>query len=170
MPKNNSIIAVYPSHTAADEAIKAIKDSGFDIRKLSLVARDFHTDEHVVGYYHTGDRMKAWGTIGAFWDWLWGIFLGSAFFVIPGLGPILVAGPLVGWIVGGLEGALVMTGLNAMGAALFGIGIPKDSILRYETAVKAGKFVLIIHGSPEEAHKAKEILGRTGPESLEHHP
>jgi hypothetical protein len=169
MNKNTTIVAVYSSHTATDEGIKELKQCGFDIKKISVVARDFHTDEHVVGYYNIGDRMKSWGKLGAFWDWIWGILFGSAFFLIPGLGPILVAGPLVGWIVGGLEGALVMAGLNALGAALYSIGIPKDSILRYETAVRAGKFLLIAHGSPEEGHKAKEILDRTKPESLEHH-
>ncbi len=169
MTPNNSIVAVYPTHTAAEEAVKELQLSGFDMKKLSIVGRDYHPEEHVVGYYNTGDRMKAWGKIGAFWGGLWGLLFGSAFFLMPGLGPILVAGPLAGWIVGGLEGAILVAGLNALGAALYSIGIPKDSILRYHTALKADKFVLIIHGSEAEAAQAKEILARTHPESLEHH-
>jgi HSP20 family molecular chaperone IbpA len=97
----------------------------------------------VVGYYNAGDRMKVWGKTGAFWGGLWGLLFGSAFFWIPGLGPLLVAGPLVSWIVGALEGAVVVGGLSAMGAGLYSLGIPKDSILRYETALKTDKFVLI---------------------------
>jgi hypothetical protein len=85
------------------------------------------------------------------------------------LGPLLVAGPLVTWIVGALEGAAVVGGLSAIGAGLYSVGIPKDSILRYETALKAGKFVLHIHGSMDDATHAKEILNRTKPDTLEHH-
>ena len=139
------------------------------MKKLSIVGRDFHTDEHVVGYYNIGDRMKAWGGIGAFWGGIWGLLFGSAFFWVPGLGPLLVAGPLVSWILGALEGALVMGGLSALGAGLFSMGIPKDSIINYETAVKTGKFVLIAHGTSEEAAHARDIIIRSNPESLEHH-
>jgi hypothetical protein len=66
MNKNNSIVAIYPSHTAAEAAIKELQQSGFDMKKLSIVGRDEHTDEHVVGYYNAGDRMKYWGNWGPF--------------------------------------------------------------------------------------------------------
>jgi uncharacterized membrane protein len=169
MSQNNSVVAVYPSHTAAEAAIKELQKSGFDLKKLSIVGRDYHTDEHVVGYYNVGDRMKVWGKTGAFWGGVWGLFFGSAFFWVPGLGPLLVAGPLVSWIVGALEGAVVVGGLSAIGASLYSLGIPKDSILQYETDLKAGKFVLLAHGSAEDAARAKEILTRTEPAKLEHH-
>jgi uncharacterized membrane protein len=169
MNKNNSIVAIYPSHTAAEAAIKELQQSGFDMKKLSIVGRDEHTDEHVVGYYNAGDRMKYWGKLGAFWGGFWGLLFGSGFFLIPGIGPLLVAGPLVSWIVGALEGAVVVGGLSAIGAGLYSLGIPKDSILRYEKALKTGKYVLIVHGSMDETTRAKEILDRTKPETLEHH-
>jgi len=169
MNKNNSIVAIYPSHTVAEAAIKELQQSGFDMKKLSIVGRDEHTDEHVVGYYNAGDRMKYWGKLGAFGGGFWGLLFGSGFFLIPGIGPLLVAGPLVSWIVGALEGAVVVGGLSAIGAGLYSLGIPKDSILRYEKALKTGKYVLIVHGSMDETTHAKEILNRTKPETLEHH-
>jgi uncharacterized membrane protein len=169
MNKNNSVVAIYPSHVAAEAAVKELQKSGFDLKKLSIVGRDYHTDEHVVGYYNVGKRMKAWGKTGAFWGALWGMLFGSALFWIPGLGPLLVAGPLVTWIVGALEGAVVVGGLSALGAGLYSLGIPKDSILQYETALKAGHFVLLAHCSADEADHAKGILGRSEPVSLEHH-
>ena len=169
MSNNNSVVAIYPSHTAAEAAIKELQKSGFDLKKLSIAGRDYHTDEHVVGYYNVGDRMKVWGKTGAFWGGVWGLFFGSAFFWVPGLGPLLVAGPLVSWIVGALEGAVVVGGLSAIGASLYSLGIPKDSILQYETDLKAGKFVLLAHGSVEDAARAKDILTRTEPAKLEHH-
>ena len=62
-----------------------------------------------------------------------------------------------------------MTGLLIVGAGLAGLGIPEDSIVRYETALKVGKYVLIAHGTSEDNTRAKEILGRTTTETLEHH-
>jgi hypothetical protein len=131
------------------------------MKKLSIVGKDYHTDEHVVGYYNTGDRMLYWGKLGAFWGGLWGMLFGSAFFFVPGVGPLLVAGPLVAWIVGALEGAVVTGGLTALGAGLYSIGIPKDSVLEYETAVKSGNYVLVAHGTPEDVAKAKSIVEQT---------
>jgi hypothetical protein len=89
--------------------------------------------------------------------------------LVPGVGPLLVAGPLVGWIVGALEGAVVVGGVSALGAGLYGLGIPKNSILQYETALQTGKFVVIAHGTAEEAARAREIVNRTNPEALEEH-
>lgn len=157
----NSVVAVFESHTQAEEAIAELKKANFDVKKLSIVGKDFHTEEHIVGYYNTGERMRAWGKFGAFWGGIWGFLVGAAFFAIPGIGPVLVAGPLVGWILGALEGAIVVGGLSALGAGLFSIGIPKDSILEYETALKAGNYVVIAHGTTEEVNRAKEILHTT---------
>ena len=128
------------------------------MKKLSIVGKDYHTDEHVVGYYNAGDRMMYWGKQGAFWGGLWGLLFGSAFFWVPGVGPLVVAGPLVAWIVGVLEAAAVVGGFSAIGAALASIGIPKDSILQYETSLKAGKFLVILHATPEEVERAKDCL------------
>ena len=72
---NNSVVAIYPLHTAAEAAIKELQRSGFDMKKLSIIGRDYHTDEQVVGYYNIGDRMKAWGKTGAFWGGAMGISL-----------------------------------------------------------------------------------------------
>jgi hypothetical protein len=71
MPDNNVVVAVYNSHTEAEGAVKDLQKSGFDLRKLSIVARDYQTEEHVVGFYTTGDRVKHWGKLGAFWGGLW---------------------------------------------------------------------------------------------------
>ena len=142
MTKNNSVVAIFKSHIEAETAVKELQQAGFDMKKLSIVGRDYHTDENVVGYYNTEDRMKYWGKLGAFWGGFWGLLFGSAFFFVPGVGPLLFAGPIVSYIVGALEGAVVVGGLSALGAGLYGMGIPKDSILQYETAVKSGKYVL----------------------------
>ena len=163
MSEQNAVVAVYASHLEAEAAVKELQRGGIDMHSLSIVGKDSHTDEHVVGYYNTGDRMKYWGKTGAFWGGFWGLLFGSAFFAIPGLGPVLVAGPLVAWIVGGLEGAAVVGGLSAIGAGLYGMGIPKDSVVEYELALKTDKFLLMVHDKASEVEKAKNIIATTRP-------
>src|SRR5664279_161603 len=155
MAQNSAVVAIYNSQTEAEASINELQRSGFDMKKLSIVGKDSHTEEQVVGYYNTGDRMKVWGRLGAFWGGFWGLLFGSAFFMIPGIGPIVAFGPLVGWIVAALEGAVVVGGVSALGAGLFSIGIPKDSIVKYETALKSDKFLVITHGTANEVAKAK---------------
>ncbi|MFZ3380544.1 MAG: general stress protein [Candidatus Acidiferrales bacterium] len=169
MSKPNSVAAVYRTHTEADQAVKELQSGGMDIRKISIVGKGYHTDEHAVGYYNTGDRMKYWGKVGAFWGGFWGLLFGSAFFMIPGLGPILAAGPVVAWIVAGLEGAVEVGVLGALGAGLYSIGIPKDSIVKYETALKQDQFLLIVHGTDAEVTTARDILESTHPSTLSLH-
>jgi uncharacterized membrane protein len=158
MSEKNAAVAICNTHTEAEQVVKELQKSGYDMKKLSIVGKDYHTEEDVVGYYNTGDRMKKWGKLGALWGAFWGILFGSAFFIIPGIGPIVVGGPLVATIVGGLEGAVGIGGLSALGAGLFSIGIPKDSVIKYETALKSDKFLVIAHGTTDEVAKAKEIL------------
>jgi len=62
------------------------------------------------------------------------------------------------WIVGALEEAVVVGGLGALGAALYSVGIPKNSVVQYETEVKNGKLLLVAHGTPEIVERAKNIL------------
>jgi hypothetical protein len=169
MSEQNAVVAVYGTHTGAEEAVKELQRAGVDMHTLSIIGKDSHTDEHVVGYYNTGDRMKYWGKIGAFWGGFWGLLFGSAFFAIPGLGPVLVAGPLVALIVGALEGAAVVGGVSAIGAGLIGIGIPKDSVVQYELALKTDKFLLMVHGTASEVEKARSIIASTEPVSVTLH-
>jgi uncharacterized membrane protein len=169
MDEKNAVVAIFNSHTEAEAAIKELQKSRFDMKQLSIVGKDYHTEEHVVGYYNTGDRMRYWGKLGAFWGGLWGMLLGSAFFAIPGIGPLVVAGPLVSCIVGALEGAAVYGGMSALGAALYSIGIPKDSVISYETALKSDKFLVIAHGTADEVQRAKSILEQTRPVALDEH-
>jgi uncharacterized membrane protein len=159
MPKEMNItIGVYPDHDKAEDAILRLRKTGFDMKKLSIVGKDYHSEEHAVGFYNTGERVQYWGKRGAFWGGLMGLLFGSAMFAIPGIGPLIVLGPLISWIVGGLEGAAVVGGLSALGAALFSAGIPRDSVVQYETELKTGKFLVVAHGSEAEVAKAKDIL------------
>jgi uncharacterized membrane protein len=169
MSVKNSVVAIFESHSQAEDAVRELQKDGFDMKKLSIVGKDYHTEEHVVGYYNAGDRMKYWGKLGAFWGGFWGLLFGSAFFWVPGIGQVLVAGPLVMWIVGALEGAVLTGGLTALGAGLYSIGIPKNSILKYETEVKNGKLLLVAHGTADEVERARDLLHQTAAETTAVH-
>lgn len=97
------------------------------------------------------------------------MLFGSALFAIPGLGAILVVGPLVAWIVAGLEGAVVVGGVSALGAGLVSIGIPHDSVVEYEVALRSDKFLLLVHGTPKMIQRAKNIIADSGHDSYTCH-
>jgi hypothetical protein len=165
----DTCVAKYRSHKDAEAAVRELQAAGVDMKTLSIIGREYQTEEHVLGYYNTGDRMKAWGKRGAFWGGIWGLLFGSAFFLIPGVGPVMIAGPIVAAIISSLEGAAVVGGLSALGAALVSQGIPKDTALSYETDLKAGSFLLIAHGSRAEVARVTALLELTGHQGMTPH-
>ncbi len=169
MYKRNAVVAVYDTHAGAERAVKALQRAGIDMHTMSIIGKDSHTEDHVVGYYNTSDRMKYWGKAGAFWGSIWGLLFGSAFFAIPGIGPVLVAGPVISGIVGALEGAVLSGGLTAIGAGLLGLGIPKDSVVEYETAIKTDKFLLTVHDTASEVERARSVIEGTEPFTMTLH-
>jgi hypothetical protein len=169
MLNKNSVVAIYDEHAQAEAAVKLLQKEGIDMNKLSIVGQGYHSEENVVGYYTAGDRMMHWGKNGAFWGGMWGMLFGSAFFMVPGVGPIMAAGPIVAWIVGALESAVLVGGISAVGAGLYSIDIPKKSVLKYETSLKAGKQLLVLHGTPEEVTRAHGILATTGASETQLH-
>lgn len=169
MNKTDIAVAVYDTHTQAESAVKALQRAGFDMKKLSIIGRDYHTEEHVVGFLNAGDRAKFMGKLGAFWGGLMGMLFGSALFFVPVVGHVIILGPLAATIFGGLQGAALVGGASALVGALMAIGIPKDSVLRYETALKSDKFLLIVHGDAQEIKRAHELLATSGLASFDHH-
>ena len=157
----NSAVAIYNTHTDAQAAVNELQTSGIDMKLISIVGKDYRTDDHVVGYYKTDNRLKYWGKLGAFWGGIWSLLVGEAFFWMPGVGPILVGGSLVSTIVDALEGATTHNGLTALGSALHSMGIPKSDVINYESALKANKFLLIVHGTNGETSRANDILRTT---------
>ncbi len=169
MKTTGSVIAVFDDHNAAETAVKKLTAAGFEMKNLSVVGKGYHTEEKVVGFYSAGDRIKFWGTRGAFWGGLWGLFFGGLFLTIPVVGHVIVLGYLAATAVSAIESAVMVGGLSALGAALYSIGIPKDSVLEYETAVKADSFLVMAHGTAEEIARAKVILATLNPSRLDVH-
>ena len=157
MEKQSSVY-VFNTHVEAEDAIRLLNSSSFDVKKLSLIGKGYHSEEHPVGFYTIGDKIKTWGGMGAFWGGIWGLLLAPAVFFLPGVGVVAMAGPMVSALVGALEGAVVVGGVSALGAALTDIGVSKDHVIKYEAALKADKYILLVHGSAEDIEKARSIL------------
>jgi hypothetical protein len=162
-----TVVGVFPDHKAAEAAVKSLSDAGFEMKNLSLVGKGYHSDEKVMGFYSSGDRIKFWGSRGAFWGGFWGLFFGGIFMTIPVVGHVIILGYLAATMVSALEGAVLVGGLSALGAALYGIGIPKDSVIKYEADMKADRFLVMAHGTDEEVERAKKILGAASPTRLD---
>lgn len=167
--QQKSVVAVFVRHTGAEDAIKVLQEGGFNAKQISIIGRDCFSDEHVLGCYSGGDRIKYWGKLGAFWDGLWGLLAGAAFLVIPGVGPVLIAGHVASWIMGAIEAAIMIGGLTALGSGLVSFGIPRESVSNYEASVKLGKYLLIAHGAGNELDKAQEILRGCAAEEVHVH-
>ena len=169
MERFETAVAVFPTHDAAEKAVKSLTAAGFEMKNLSVVGKGYHSDEKVVGFYNMDDRIKFWGSRGAFWGGFWGLFFGGLFMTIPVVGHVVVLGYLAAIAVAGLENAVVVGGLSALGAALYSLGIPKDSVLQYETELKADSFLVMARGPTAEVERAKKLLATSNPSRLDVH-
>ncbi len=149
---------IFNTHHEAQEATKLLSQAGFDIKKLSIVGKGYHSEEHPLGFYTSGDKIKLWGSTGAFWGGLWGMLFMPAVFFVPGFGLLAMAGPFVGVLISAIEGALVVGGLSALGAALSQVGIPEKLVLKYELAIKADQFIMLIHGDSADQARVAAIF------------
>lgn len=170
MSKTDMAVAIFDTHTQADEAVRKLAKAGFDMKSISIVGKDYHTEEQAVGYLNVGDRAKFFGRLGAFWGGLAGLLFGSALMFVPVVGHIVVLGPLAATLASGLQGAVLGGGASALVGALTALGIPKDSVLRYETAIKADKFLVSVHGSADETCRARGVLAAAGSTEVQAHP
>ena len=162
-----SIVAVYPDHDTAEHAVRELHEAGIAMSDLSIVGRDFQTTEEPVGFVDAKDYATAGAATGAWFGGLFGLCVGAAFLVLPGIGPIVVAGPLTAALVGGIEGALAGTALGGLGGALVGWGVPREKALKYETHVKGGKYLVVVRGEPAVIARAQSLLHEESPEYVD---
>lgn len=169
MAMSNSVVARFDTHQAAEGAVRKLIAEDFEMGGLSVVGRGFHSEEKIIGFYNTGDRIRFWGTRGAFWGGLWGMFLGGLFVTVPVAGPVVVLGYLAGVAAATIESAALVGGLSTIGTALASIGVPKDSVVEYETEVAADGFLVMAHGLPDDMERSKRILGTSRPSRITMH-
>ncbi|WP_380785303.1 DUF1269 domain-containing protein [Sphingomonas sp. R86521] len=169
MKFSHSIVAVFDEHAQADAAVKALAASGFGLRRLSIVGKGYHSDQVATGFYNSGDRIRFWGSRGALWGGLWGLFMGGLYATVPVVGGVVLLGHLAATVITAIEGAVMLGGTGALVAALVSLGIPEDSIVTYETDIAADGFLVMAHGSAAEMERAKLVLDPLNPRRINVH-
>jgi hypothetical protein len=166
---NNSVVAVYETHENAEDAIKKLTEASILIKNIGVIGRGYHHSEKVIGFYNNGDRIEFWGKYGAFWGGMWGLFAGGLLLTIPVVGPVVLLGQAatLGLVV--VESAILGGGLSALGASLYGIGLPENTILKYEDNIKEKGILVMVHGTAEEVEKARAILETSNVQSIDVH-
>lgn len=156
------LVAVHRSHLEVEKALHQLARSGLSLRLVSVVGADCQTQESVYGYYSTGRRFEAWSNVGAFWSSVWAVLTGEGVFFIPGLGPLLMAGPVVGWLVEALETGVMVHGVGPLGAALVTNGVAADEVVRFEVALRHEEFLLVARGPLPAMAEARAIVEPIG--------
>lgn len=163
-PASSSIVAVYPDHAAAEQAVRRLHEEGFAMGDLSIIGRDFQMSEEPVGFLDPSAYAKAGAGTGAWLGGLFGLMVGAAAVLVPGVGPVIVAGPLAASLMAGLEGAIAGTALGGLAGALVGWGVPKERALTYETHIQGGKFLVLVRGVPGAVSRARDLLAHVTPD------
>jgi tetrahydromethanopterin S-methyltransferase subunit G len=152
------VIATYPDHASAEDAVRRLQKEGIPMQDLSIVGKDFQTIEKPLGFVTTGTAAKAGAQVGAWTGGLFGLLIGAAFLILPGLGPVVVAGPLAAALLGGVEGAMAGAAFGGLTGALVGLGLSRDKAVRYESQVKAGKFLVTLRGDELQVEHARSLF------------
>lgn len=161
MSKNYLFVAIYNTREQGESAIREIQNSGIDMMRLSFLGRDYRARDKLVGRYQSSDHTRYWENLSAFDGGIWGLLSSIALFNIPETGPFLAGGPVASAIIGALEGTPTVMGLSAVGSGLHIIGIPRDSVLKYERVIKDDKYLLIAQGVDGEIAAIKAIIKNT---------
>jgi hypothetical protein len=165
MSKNTAAFGIYQTYADAEYAVDALRSEGFRNTDVSVLfpenkgTKDFAVEKNTKAPEGTAAGATTGVVVGGVLGWLAGI----GALAIPGVGPLIAAGPImaalagvgVGGAVGGITGALV------------GMGIPEYEAKRYEGRVKDGGILLSVHCDDRDwTLKAKQILQRTGAQDV----
>jgi len=149
-------VMVCQSPEEADQALRELLAAGFGYGAVSVAARD--GGESIACYYRAGGAMRCRGVSEGFWNRAWETLPGGALLRSPESGGVLVAGRLAEWVIAALEHTAIFSGLSALGAALYSIGISKEAIAAYEAALAGGRYLVVTHGPAGEVARAKQLL------------
>jgi uncharacterized membrane protein len=154
------VIGVYDTLEEAEQAIERLHEEGVSLEDVSIVGQGLQSETKIHGFVTTGDLAKESAGVGAFFGGLMGMLAGTAFLFVPGLGPLVVLGPLATTLAGAGEGALA----GGIIGALFGKLVEKEHIPKLEQRVRAGKYLVVAHGD-----RAHEVIQGSAAREVETH-
>jgi hypothetical protein len=166
------LVALFDRQPEAERSVQMLIERDFPMDMLSVLGKGESGGDDPLGLYYSsvGERMKGWGSMGAFWGGLWGLLAGAAgLFVIPGIGPVLAAGPVVEAIAAALAGAGLGGGAMAGAAAASQLtvamhrsGVPEEKLEILQNAIEQGHYLLMLRLDEKEAAKWQALLGHAG--------
>ena len=157
--KNIAVFGIYPSRESAENGVDRLRAAGFRNEDISVLLQDSH-EKHSKAPEGATKGVVAGGIIGG----TIGLLASIGVLAIPGLGPLIAAGPIIAALTGVGSGGM----LGGVIGALVGIGIPEYEAKRYEGRIKEGGILLSVHcGGPDWIAKAKALLRDTGAEEVE---
>lgn len=163
--KNTAVFGIYKSGVQAERSVDRLIAAGFSNNDISVLlpdnqsSKEFAHEKNTKAPEGTTAGVATGGAVGG----TLGLLAGVGALSIPGLGPFIAAGPIMGALaglgVGGAVGGLI--------GALVGMGIPEYEAKRYEGRIKAGGVLLSVHcDTSEEVSRAKDLLKQTGAEDI----
>jgi hypothetical protein len=160
-----AVYGIYTNRTHAEEAVEALREAGFRPQDLSVLlpenvgSKDIGYEKHTKAPEHAAKAGAAGGVLGGAVGWL----LGMGALAIPGIGPIVAAGPIMGALAGLGAGSV----LGGLAGALTGMGVPEYEAKRYEGRIRSGGALISIHCETDVwTSRAKEMLKHTGAEDV----
>jgi hypothetical protein len=147
------VVGVYDSLKQAEQAVHILHRADFPTKQISLVAAGFEGQPEIVEELSRGDDSAHDAAIGAGLGGVMGMLGGVAVASVFGLSAVFLVGPIGGGLVGTAVGAFL--------GGMAGWGVHDEQIRHYETSVKNGKVLVVLHGNPLELDRAKRILQET---------
>lgn len=165
MSKNEAVIGLVPSRSSAEHVVLELQKAGFTGNEISVLFPDASGTKDFAHEQHTKapeGAVTGAGTGGAVGGTL-GLLAGIGALAIPGVGPLIAAGPIMAALSGAAAGALV----GGLGGALIGLGIPEIEAKQYEGKIKDGNILLSVHvTTTENRDVAKRILEQRGAQQV----
>jgi hypothetical protein len=162
------IMAFFPDETLAESGLEALIEQDIPMDRVSMLGKASSSGDDPLGVYYgnVGERMKGWGKMGAFWGGLWGLLTGAAgMFLVPGIGPILAAGPAVEALAGAAGGAALTGGVLAgagaatqLTVAVHRMGVPEECLDETRDRLGRGEHLLMLVATAEESGHWRDAL------------
>ena len=159
----DAVVGVYDSMKDAEAAVRALLEQGVPADQVSIVGQDLHSETEVHGFVRTGDVAKTGAKTGAWVGGLFGVLTGAAVLFVPGVGALIVLGPLAAGALAAAEGAAAGGGLGAV----LGHFIAKKHVPKFSRHLDAGKYLVLRH--QPQASDAQMFQQHTTPIEVEHH-
>ena len=162
-------VGLFYSRDEAERALRALKDDGFDMNRVNVIAKDADSVTQSAGVdvaYDEGNNAAegagAGATSGAVLGGIGGLLIGLGTLAIPGVGPIIVAGEAASTIASTLAGAGIGAAAGGIIGGLVGLGIPEDKAKIYSDRVSSGSYLIMVNGSDDDISRAERILRNNG--------